>query len=229
MKGNKIVIPLFILLLLLFSSPLTAQQAEENNSFGGWHFIEISHTFNNATKWSCSLYYENDNYQYQRLDCSFVRAKVGYTVKKWGSSFIKLGLGYDFIGFSTTYGHRLVGDITGKIVRSQLSATARLRYLHTWKPEIQAQDNEFRTLLMVAYTFPSKEFETHGKIKERGKIMPYLAVEIFTWADKWRKSRHYVGCMYDITKQMQIEGFYMLTFSNRNPEHILGLGLNFTI
>ena len=43
-----------------------AQQTEENNSFGGWHFLEIGHSFKAATKWSCSFYFEHENYQYQR-------------------------------------------------------------------------------------------------------------------------------------------------------------------
>lgn len=206
---------------MFFALPigLIAQQTEENNSFGGWHFIEISHTFKDTSKWSCLFYFEHENYQYQRLDCCFIRAKVGYKVLKW----LKLGVGYDYVGYSTTYGHRLLGEMTGTIKRSGLSATVRLRYLHTWKPELSIQDNEIRTLLKVQYTFPSKEE------KKQGEIKPYIAVEIFTWGNQWRKSRHYLGCMYDITKQVQIEGFYMLTFSNKNPEHILGLGLNFTI
>lgn len=231
MKRCKLTYLAGVLLFLTFFSPLKAQTGEKDFRYGGWHFLEISHTFKDTSKWSCSFYMEHDNYQYQWLDCFFIRAKVGYTIqpKSWGSSSIKLGLGYDLIGYSATQGHRIVGDVSGKIVRSQLSASVRLRYLHTWKPELDVQDNELRTLLMVQYTFPKKETQTPKGPKTRGAIKPYLAVEIFTWGNQWRKSRHYIGCMYNITNAMQIEGFYMLTFSNKSPEHILGLGLNFTI
>ena len=201
--------------ILLFHIPfqIKAQEKTEDNSFGGWHFVEISHTFKDTTKWSCLFYFEHENYQYRRLDCCFVRAKVGYKVLPW----LKLGLGYDFVGYSTTYGHRIVAEVSGTLKRGGLSASTRIRYLHTWKPELGTQDNELRTLLRVQYSF------------SRVPVKPYVAVEIFTWGSQWRKSRHYVGCMYDITRQLQIEGFYMLTFSSKNPEHILGLGLNFTI
>lgn len=225
MKRGERTYLLGLLPLLFFSSSLKAQKEEKDIRFGGWHFLEISHTFQDAPKWSCSFYFENENYEYQWLDCCFIRGKVGYKVLPW----LKLGLGYDYVGFSTTYGHRVVSDVTGTLKKDGLSASVRLRYLHTWKPELAIQDNELRTLLMVQYTFPKKVAETQKGTKTRGAIRPYLAVELFTWGNQWRKSRHYIGCMYDITKEMQIEGFYMLTFSNKNPEHILGLGLNFTI
>lgn len=220
MKTSRLKIVLYVVLSLLCFFSLKAQPKEENKFlYGGWHFLEISHRFKEAPKWSCMFYLEHETIQYRWLDCFFVRAKVGYKVLPW----LNLGLGYDYVGYSTTYGHRVVADVSGSIGERRLSASVRLRYLHTWKPEMGNQDNELRTLLKVVYTIPRDE------AKRRGEIKPYLAVEIFTWADQWRKSRHYVGCMYDITRQMQIEGFYMLTFSNRNPEHILGLGLNFTI
>lgn len=63
----------------------------------------------------------------------------------------------------------------------------------------------------------------------KAQLTPYLAVEIFTWGKQWRRSRHYVACAYDITEHVQLEGFYMLTFSNHDPQHILGLGVNFSI
>lgn len=225
MKRGKLHYLLGLLVFLAFTSPLKAQNEEKGLRYGGWHFLEISHTFKDAPKWSCMFYLEHENYQYRWLDCCFIRAKVGYKVLPW----LKLGLGYDYVGYSTTYGHRLVGDVTGTLKKENLSASVRLRYLHTWKPELASQDNELRTLLRVMYTFPEKTIDKGDRIRTRGAIMPYMAVELFTWGDKWRKSRHYVGCMYNITQQMQIEGFYMLTFSNKDPEHILGLGLNFTI
>lgn len=200
------------MLLLSLSICVNAQREEEDNSFGGWHFVEVDHKFD-SSKWTGMLYFEHENFQYQRLDCWFLRPGVRYQVLPW----LKLGLSYDFLKTPSTYGHRAVFDVVGTLKEGNLSTSLRLRYLHTWKPELGTEDNELRTRLIVSYKIPQTRFE------------PYLAVEIFTWGNQWRRSRHYVACTYDITKFMQIEGFYMITFSNRDPEHILGLGLNFNI
>lgn len=201
-----------ILLAILLSPTAKAQEAEVDNSFGGWHFMEVSHTFGDS-KWSGKLYFEHENFQYQRLDCWFLRPAIGYKALPW----LKLNLGYDYLKLPTTYGHRALFDVTGTIKEGCLSTSLRFRYLHTWKPEVGAQDDELRTRLIVAYAF------------EEAPFTPYLAVELFTWGSQWRKSRHFVACTYDMTSFMQLEAFYMLTFSGRDPEHVLGFGLNFTI
>ena len=195
------------LLLLSLSIRMNAQQVEEDNSFGGWHF-----KFGDS-KWTGMLYFEHENFRYHRLDCWFVRPGVRYNVLPW----LKLGVSYDFLKVPSTFGHRAVFDMVGTLKEGNLSAALRLRYLHTWKPELGTEDNELRTRLIVSYKIPETRF------------MPYVAVEIFTWAGQWRKSRHYAACTYDITDFMQLEGFYMLTFRSKDPEHILGLGLNFNI
>ena len=59
--------------------------------------------------------------------------------------------------------------------------------------------------------------------------MPYVATEAFTWGNEWRKTRNYVACTYDVTNYMQAEAFYMLTFTKKETQHILGFGMNFTI
>ena len=210
MKTNKHTLFLLVLMLLF---PLYANaQAEVDNSFGGWHFVEVDHKFGDS-KWTGMLYFEHENFQYQRLDCWFIRPGVRYNVLPW----LKLGVSYDFLKVPSTYGHRAVFDVVGTLKEGNLSAALRLRYLHTWKPELGTEDNELRTRLIVSYKIPETRF------------MPYLAVEIFTWGGEWRKSRHYAACTYDITDFMQVEGFYMLTFRSKDPEHILGLGMNFTL
>lgn len=209
-KTNKHTLFLLALMLLF---PLCANaQEEEDNSFGGWHFVEVDHRFGDS-KWTGMLYFEHENFQYQRLDCWFIRPGVRYNVLPW----LKLGVSYDFLKVPSTYGHRAVFDVIGTLKEGNLAAALRFRYLHTWKPELGTEDNELRTRLIVSYKIPETRF------------MPYVAVEIFTWAGQWRKSRHYVACTYDITYFMQVEGFYMLTFRSKDPEHILGLGLNFKI
>ena len=201
-----------LLIIISLYSLLGHAQEEADNSFGGWHFVEISHKFGDS-KWKGILYFEHENYQYKRLDCWFLRPGIRYDVLPW----LRLGLSYDFLKVPDTYGHRIVPEVTGTIKEGRLTASLRLRYLHTWKPELHTEDNELRTRLLISYKIPDL------------KLMPYIANEIFTWGNTWRKSRHYVACAYDVTDFMQAEAFYMLTFSNKNPQHILGLGLNFAL
>lgn len=202
-----------LVIVFFWAFPLFAYaQQEVDNSFGGWHFVEIDHKFGDS-KWTGMLYFEHENYQYQRLDCWYLRPGIRYKVLPW----LKLGVSYDYLKLPTTYGHRAVLDVVGTLKEGNLSTSLRLRYLHTWKPELGAEDNELRTRLIVSY-------KIHAL-----KLTPYMAVEIFTWGNTWRKSRHYLACTYDITKWMQAEAFYMITFRSQEPEHILGFGMNFNI
>ena len=212
MTSNRRRFLLCTLVLLSLSICVDAQQTDEDNSFGGWHFVEVDHKFGDS-KWTGMLYFEHENFQYQRLDSWYIRPGIRYNVLPW----LKLGVSYDYLKVPSTYGHRAVFDVIGTLKEGNLSAALRFRYLHTWKPELGSEDNELRTRLIVSYKIPETRF------------MPYVAVEIFTWGGEWRKSRHYVACTYDITNFMQLEGFYMLTFRSKDPEHILGLGLNFTL
>lgn len=213
MKQIGIIIHIGLVIFLLHQ-PITmkAQETTKDNNFGGWHFLEVAHQFGDS-KWSGKVYFEHENFQYQRLDCWFLRPAIGYKALPW----LKLNVGYDYLKLSDTYGHRALFDVTGTLREGSLSAALRFRYLHTWKPELGTQDNELRTRLIVAYAL------------KNAPITPYLAVEVFTWGAQWRKSRHFVACTYDITNFLQLEGFYMLTFSDSNPEHVLGLGINFSI
>lgn len=201
-----------ILAMMLLPPLMGYAQQEDDNSFGGWHFVEIAHKFGNSNV-KGMLYFEHENYQYKRLDCWYLRPGVRYNALSW----LKLGLSYDYLKVPDTYGHRLVPEVTGTLKEGQLSVSLRFRYLHTWKPELHTQDNELRTRLLVSYKIPTL------------KLMPYVAAETFTWGNEWRKTRNYAACAYDITNYMQAEAFYMLTFSNQKPQHILGFGLNFTI
>ena len=187
-------------------------QQEDDNSFGGWHFVEISHKFGDS-KVTGMLYFEHENYQYKRLDCWYLRPGIRYNALSW----LKLGLSYDYLRVPDTYGHRLVPEVTGTLKEGRLSVSLRFRYLHTWKPELHTQDDELRTRLLVSYKIPNL------------KLMPYVATEAFTWGNEWRKTRNYVACTYDVTNYMQAEAFYMLTFTKKETQHILGFGMNFTI
>lgn len=207
-KCHRIVV--LLLALLLFSPCLQAQN--DDTSFGGWHFVELDHKFGES-KWSGMLYFEHENYQYQRLDCWFLRTSVKYKAFSW----LKLALGYDYLKIPMSYGNRMVCDAVGSLSEGHLSTSLRFRCLHTWYPELGTEGNELRTRLIVAYSF------------DKVPLTPYVAVEIFTWVNEWRRSRNYIGCTYDFNKHVQIEGFYMLVFSHRAPEHIIGLGMNFNL
>lgn len=203
----------FLILAMILLSPLSGYaQQEDDNSFGGWHFVEIAHKFGNSNV-TGMLYFEHENYQYKRLDCWYLRPGIRYNVLSW----LKLGLSYDYLKVPDTYGHRLVPEVTGTLKEGRLSVSLRFRYLHTWKPELHTQDNELRTRLLVSYKIPDL------------KLMPYLATETFTWGNEWRKTRNYAACTYDVTTYMQAEAFYMLTFTKKEMQHILGFGMNFTI
>ena len=51
-----------------------------------------------------------------------------------------------------------------------------------------------------------------GRIYELGVLI--------TWGSQWRGSRHFVACTYDVTDYIQLDGFYMLTFSTKRTKHI---------
>ena len=202
-----------LILAMMLLPPLSGYaQQEDDNSFGGWHFVEIAHKFGNS-KWTGMLYFEHENYQYKRLDCWYLRPGIKYNVLPW----LKLGLSYDYLKVPDTYGYRIVPEVTGTLKEGRLSVSLRFSYLHTWKPELNTQDDELRTRLLVSYKIPCL------------KLMPYVATESFTWGNEWHKTRNYAACTYDVTDFMQEEAFYMLTFTKSETQHILGFGLNFTI
>ena len=147
-----------LLAMMLSSSLLGYARQEDDNSFGGWHFVEISHKFG-YPKVTGMLYFEHENYQYKRLDCWYLRPGIRYSVFPW----LKLGLSYDYLKVLDTYGHRVVPEVTGTLKEGRLSASLRFRYLHTLKPELHTQDNELRTRLLVSYKIPDL------------KLMPYVA------------------------------------------------------
>ena len=73
----KTILSSGIIAILLLLGPLaTAQEQVEDNTFGGWEFFEINHYFGKSPIFG-SLYFEHDNFQYQRLDCWYIRTTVG--------------------------------------------------------------------------------------------------------------------------------------------------------
>lgn len=125
---------------MLLSPLLGYAQQEDDNNFGGWHFVEIGHKFGDS-KVTGMLYFEHKNYQYKRLDCWYLRPDIRYNVS----------------------------------------------------PELDTQDDELCSRLLVAYNIPNLS------------LMPYIAAELFTWDKTWRKSRHDVACTYNLTQYVQLE------------------------
>ena len=49
-------------------------------------------------------------------------------------------------------------------------------------------------------------------------------------AQEAQEDNTFGGCSYDFSKAVQLEAYYIYyTFNNRPAQHVLGIGLNFTI
>ncbi|MCQ2187404.1 MAG: DUF2490 domain-containing protein [Bacteroidales bacterium] len=209
MKRTAILLATSILsLLMLNSRPAAAQELD--NTFGGWEFFEINHGFRNSN-WFATFYFEHDNYQYRRLECWYTRTTVGYKINKW----LKADVCYDFLYEPAAITHKALFDLTGTLREGNLSVQIRERYTHSWTPDLGEQGDVLRSRLKVQYAIPETRFK------------PYLAMEVFTWGDTWKKTRHYVATTYDFDEHFQIEGYYLYyTFAGLPAEHVLGIGLN---
>lgn len=195
------------MLLLTF----TARGQEEDNTFGGWEFVEVNYNFKKAPVFA-SFYFEHDNYQYQRLECWYTRTTVGVKLLPWLSADVA----WDYLREPNSYSHKLLLDVTGSLKEGPLKVSIRERYVHSWTPSTRTQSDVLRSRLKVQYTFPNSRWS------------PYLAMEVFTWGTEWKKTRHYVACNYNFTKKVQGEFYYLYyAFKNLPAEHVLGIGLNF--
>ena len=199
-------------LLLSFSSSLSAQEKENDNTFGGWEFIEVNYNFKESN-WYSTFYFEHDNYQYKRLDSWYVRLMLGYKILNW----LKMGVAYDFMQEPDYITHRAVCEVIGSLKQGNLTTSLRERYVHSWSPAVNEFEDVLRSRLKVQYAIPDSRFK------------PYVALEVFTW-DGWKKTRHYVGTTFTINKYLEIEGYYIYyNFANKPAEHVLGIGLNIAI
>lgn len=197
------------LLALLCGGAMNAQEVEDN-TFGGWLFVEVNHDFANGLY--VTEYIEHDNYQFSRLECIYSRTSVGYKVLPW----LKLGVNYvPVLNPGNEWKHYMEADVVGTLKSGNFKVSIRERYRHGFTG---TATNELRSRLKVAYSIPDSKFGI------------YLAPEVFTWGDEWKKTRHYVACTYDVLDYMQIEAYYLYyAFRNDPAEHIIGLGLNFDL
>lgn len=199
-------------LLLIYCLSLSAQEREEDNTFGGWEFLEVNHSFKNSN-WYSTFYFEHANYQYKRLESWYARLIFGYKITSW----LKTGVAYDFMQEPGYITHRTVAEVTGSLKQGNLTVSLRERYIHSWSPEVDEQGNVLRSRLKVQYAIPES------------RLRPFLAMEVFTW-DEWKKTRHYVGTTYTINEHFEIESYYVYyTFAGKPAEHVLGIGLNIAI
>lgn len=209
---NMILRKLLVISCLYFTLPAMAQE-EKKNTYGGWEFIEVSYNFKKAPLYA-SIYFEHDNYEYKQLDCWYTRTTFGVKILPW----LKADVAYDFLyepgGVLT---HKALFNLTGTLTQGNLKVSLRERYVHDWLADEGKQDNVLRSQLKAQYAIPKSHFS------------PYLAIEVFTW-ETWKKTRHYVGCTFDINKTFQLEAYYMYyTFKNAPAEHVIGLGLNISL
>lgn len=201
----------FIVAILLSCHWLHAQESKEDNTFGGWEFIELTYNIKD-TPLLGTLYFEHDNYQYKRLECWYLRTMFGYKITDW----LKADVAYDYMQEPDYVTHRALVDLQGTLKQGNLKVSIRERYIHSWSPEIHEQSDVLRSRLKVQYAIPDTKFS------------PYVAAEVFTWGTEWKKTRHYVACNYDITDYMQLEWYYLYyAFNGKPAEHVLGVGLNF--
>ena len=206
------VLLLVFLPLILLSRPAQAQEIEDN-TFGGWEFFEVNHDFGKSPVFA-TFYFEHDNYQYKRLECWYTRTTLGVKLLPW----LKFDVAYDFIREPSWLTHKAVADLKASLRQGGLKVSVRERYQHGWTPDTGDQSDVLRSRLKVQYAIPDSRFS------------PYLAVEVFTWGDKWKKTRHYVACDYAITDKVEFEAYYLYYAFNALPaEHVIGLGFNFYI
>lgn len=211
---QKAVKTFLFFVCMLFCMPSVAQvnSQETDNTFGGWEFFEVYHSFKNP-RYFTSFYFEHANYQYKRLECWFARLSVGYKFNSW----LKADVAYDFMQEPGYITHRAVADLIGTLKQGDLTVSVRERYIHSWSPKVDEQGRVVRSRLKVQYAIPDTRFN------------PYLAVEVFTW-NVWKKTRYYLGTTYNINKNFAIEGYYLYyTFAGKPSEHVLGIGLNIEI
>jgi len=195
-------------LIVLVALPFCAA-AQENNTFGGWIFTEVNHSFRTAPLY-ITAYFEHDNYQFQRLECNYARLSFGVKPFKW----MKLGLNYVPIQEPGIWKHCIEAEIMGTLKSGNFKVSIRERWRHVFT----TGKNELRSRLKVSYNFPNSKFSM------------YLAPEVFTWGDKWQKTRHYLAAAYDITPFMQLEWYYLYyAFATPPAEHVIGIGLNFDL
>lgn len=206
LKLKKLIPMLFTLITV---TTVAQEKEQEDNTFGGWEFLEISHSFKDSN-WFTSLYFEHDNYQYKRLECWYTRLTLGYKINSW----LKTDVAYDFMQEPDYVTHRGVYDISVTLKQGNLSVSVRERFVHSWTPAMGKHGNVLRSRLKAQYSIPDSRFS------------PYLAVEVFTW-DVWKKTRHYVATTYTINEHFELEGYYLYyTFAGSPAEHVLGIGLN---
>lgn len=201
---------LTVLLCLCMLSLSAAAVEPEDNTFGGWLFTEVNHDFSNGIY--ATAYFEHDNYQFKRLECNYFRLSAGYKVLPW----LKVGVNYVPVcnpgGEWKQYGEI---DLVGTLKSGDFKVSIRQRYRHGFTG---AATNELRSRLKVAYSIPESPWGI------------YLAPEVFTWGDVWKKTRHYCAVTYDLNDRIQFEAYYMYyAFRNDPAEHVVGFGVNFDL
>lgn len=207
MTNQKRILFIFTLMLTFFQLPASSN----DDTYGGWEFLEVSHDFTPKV-WS-SFYFEHDNLRYRTLDVFYTRLTTGYKFTKW----LKNDVAWDWFKERKTHYHRFLYDLTGTLKEGNLTASIRERYVLTHHPSNHTQSSVLRSRLKTQYAIPDS------------RLKPYLAVEVFTW-DKWEKTRYYVGTTVKCNDWLEFECYYLYYVYAKKPAiHLLGLGFNLDI
>lgn len=184
--------------------PLSAN----DDTYGGWEFLEVSHDFNQKI-WS-SFYFEHENLEYQTFDAFYTRLTIGYKFTKW----LKNDVAWDWLKERGIHYHRFIYDLTGTLKEGNLTVSVRERYQLTHSPSESTNKSTLRSRLKTQYAIPDS------------RVKPYLAVETFTW-DKWEKTRYYVGTAVKCNDWLEFEGYYLYyVYAHKPAQHIIGVGMN---
>lgn len=199
---------LFFILFIASIVPLSAQE-KDDSTFSGVEEIEMEHPFDNA-KWSATIKFKHENYQYQSTKSWYVRAMAGYELSDW----MKVKAGYDYIVEPDRTANRVNLEATGSLEEGNLSVSLRERYQYKWYANSTKSKNVLRTRLKAQYDIPDSRFS------------PYLAMEVYYW-DGWDKTKHIAGTTFSLNKHLELDAYYMYyLYSDKPAQHILGVGLN---
>lgn len=204
--GKTIVL---VLLGLVGWQQITAKSPLEEPRWGSWLFLNITHDI--GRHFFIRPYFEHCIVEGQQFECVYNRTTFGWRPLSW----MHVGASYVPVRERGRWTQNMEIEAQGSLTSGALKVSLRERYRHGFTG---SSYNELRTSFKVAYAVPNSW------------VGLYVAPEVFTWAGKWQKTRHYVGVTYACNRTVQLEGYYMYyAFKERSVEHIVGLGMNLNL
>lgn len=206
-----------LLLLLCTSFVLKAQYAQDSEL---WTSVGIS---GNATK---KISYSVEEAlrlksNMQQLSQTFTDIGAQYKVYKW----LKVGANYRLIlKPNNNPKHRLYINAAIKTNWNNFVVSNRLRYQIDYEKN-NLPNKELRNKINIAFD------------RKKIKFKPYIAFEAYYHflysGNQFDNLRYYAGCGYDITKNINLDAYYLLQQSinveKLSISHIVGIGINYNI